>query len=145
LIALGQKALASADAFAKQTFDAEVAYINPGIDLQRASVEVKLNLAHPPAYLRQDMTVSVDIETARHPAALIVPAESLRGLNTATPWVLKADASHARRQPVTVGLVSAGKAEILSGLKEGELVLPVGAAVKEGARIRARATPSRTS
>jgi HlyD family secretion protein len=144
LIALGQKALASADAFAKQTFDAEVAYINPGVDLQRASVEVKLNLAHPPAYLRQDMTVSVDIETARHPAALIVPAESLRGMNTATPWVLKADASHARRQPVTVGLVSAGKAEILNGLKEGELVLPVSAALKEGARIRARLAPTRT-
>jgi HlyD family secretion protein len=42
LIVLGQKALASADA--KQTFDAEVVYINPGVDLQRASVEVKLNL-----------------------------------------------------------------------------------------------------
>jgi HlyD family secretion protein len=145
LIALGQKALASADAFAKETFDAEVAYINPGVDLQRASVEVKLNLAHPPAYLRQDMTVSVDIETARHPAALIVPADTLRGMNTATPWVLKADASHARRQPVTVGLVSAGKAEILNGLKQGELVLPVSATVKEGARIRARVAPTRTS
>jgi HlyD family secretion protein len=38
LIALGQKALASADAFPKETFAAEVIYINPGIDLQRASV-----------------------------------------------------------------------------------------------------------
>jgi HlyD family secretion protein len=145
LIALGQKALASADAYAKQAFDAEVTYINPGVDLQRASVEVKLNLPQPPAYLRQDMTVSVDIETARHPSALVVPAGSLRGLNTATPWVLKAEARRAKRQPVTVGLVSAGKAEILDGLKEGDLVLPVSAIVKEGARIRARAVPQRTS
>ena len=32
---------------------------------QRASVEVKLSVPEPPDYLRQDMTVSVDIEIAR--------------------------------------------------------------------------------
>ena len=69
LIAIGQKALASADAFPKDTFAAEVIYINPGIDLQRASVEVKLRVPEPPAYLRQDMTVSVDIETRETPGA----------------------------------------------------------------------------
>ena len=36
LIAVGQTALASADAFSKQMFAAEVFFINPGIDLQRA-------------------------------------------------------------------------------------------------------------
>ena len=65
LVALGQKALASADAFPDKTFAAEVTYINPGIDITRASVEVKLTVAEPPDYLRQDMTVSVDIEVAR--------------------------------------------------------------------------------
>ena len=58
LIAVGQKALASADAFPDKTFAAEVTYINPGIDITRASVEVKLTVPAPPDYLRQDMTVS---------------------------------------------------------------------------------------
>ena len=70
-IALGQKAFGSADAFASQRFDAVVGYINPGIDAARGSVEVKLNVANPPAYLRQDMTVSVDIETARRTATVV--------------------------------------------------------------------------
>jgi len=35
-----------------------VAYINPAVDPQRGSVEVKLDVPRPPAYLRQDMTVS---------------------------------------------------------------------------------------
>lgn len=141
LIELGQRALASADAFPKESFEAVVAYINPGIDLQRASVEVKLDMPGSPPYLRQDMTVSVDIETARHANALIIPAQCIRGISTGKPWVLKAEDERARRQPVTVGLVSAGKAEVLDGLKEGDLVLPANAPVKEEGRVRAYAAP----
>jgi HlyD family secretion protein len=144
LIALGQRALASADAFPKETFEARIAYINPGIDLQRASVQVKLDMPHPPAYLRQDMTVSVDIETARHPNALIIPAECIRGISTGKPWALKVEDGRAKRQPVTVGLVSAGKAEVLDGLEEGDLVLPASAPVKEGGLVRAYVAPART-
>jgi HlyD family secretion protein len=138
LIAIGQNAIASADAFSRDTFAAEVVYINPGIDLQRASVEVKLRVQQPPVYLRQDMTVSVDIETARRARTLIIPAASIRGMTSGRPWVMKINASHATRQPIKLGLVGAGKAEILEGLKEGELVVPTTATVKEGARIRAR-------
>jgi len=143
LIALGQKALASADAFPKDTFPADVVYINPGVDLQRASVEVKLNVPEPPVYLRQDMTISVDIETASHPAALIAPAASIRGMSNGKPWVLAVQDGRAIRQPVRVGLVSAGKAEILEGLKEGDLVIPASAAITAGARVRAHMAPVR--
>lgn len=144
LIAIGQNALASADAFPKEAFAAEVVYVNPGIDLQRASVEVKLWVRQPPAYLRQDMTVSVDIEAAKRPDALIVPAGSIRGMASGKPWVIKVNGAHAIRQSVKVGLASGGKAEILEGLKEGELVVPTTATtVKEGARIRARVAPAR--
>jgi HlyD family secretion protein len=136
-VGLRQKALASADAFPKDIFEAEVIYINPGVDLQRASVEVKLRVLSPPAYLRQDMTVSVDIETARHAGALVAPAESVRGLATAQPWVMKVEGRRAKRQPVSLGLVGAGKAEILDGLNEGDRVVSA-TAVKDGARIRAR-------
>ena len=72
-IALGQKALASADAYPDQRFAAVVSYINPGVDITRASVEVKLTVADPPDYLRQDMTVSVDIEVAAKDHALVLP------------------------------------------------------------------------
>jgi HlyD family secretion protein len=138
MIKIGQKALASADAFSKETFAAEVVYINPGIDLQRASVDVKLRVPEPPAYLSQDMTVSVDIEVAKRPNTLLVPVASLRGMTNDKPWVMKANGWHARRQPVKVGLISVGKAEILDGLREGDLVLPATATIKDGARIRAR-------
>jgi HlyD family secretion protein len=142
LLLVGQKALASADAYPKDVFEAEVIYINPGVDVARASVEVKLRVLTPPAYLRQDMTVSVEIETARHPGALIVPAESLRGLSGDHPWVMRVKGRHTERQPVSVGRTGGGKVEILGGLKEGDLLIPSTASVKEGARIRARKSPA---
>ena len=46
-------------AFPRAPRRGSVAYINPGVDAQRGSVEVKLDVAEPPSYLRQDMTVSV--------------------------------------------------------------------------------------
>src|SRR5262249_57184036 len=90
-INIGQKALASADAYVKEGFVADVVYIDPGVDLQRASIEVKLRVPQPPAYLRQDMTVSVDIEAARHPSALIVPAQTIRGVAGSKPWEMKVE------------------------------------------------------
>jgi HlyD family secretion protein len=143
-IALGQKALASADAFPNERFPAEVAYINPGVDLQRASVEVKLSVPNPPAYLRQDMTVSVDIEAARRSNALIVPSGDVHDLLGAKPWVLIAGPWRATRQEVKIGLSSAGKAEVLEGLQEGETIIPAkGNAILDGSRLRARLAAAR--
>ena len=136
-LALHQRAAVSADAFPKQVFPAEVVFINPGVELDRASVEVKLRPLDPPDYLTQDMTVSVDIEVARRPNTLIAPAADIYDLDGPHPWVLKVDGRHARRQLVKVGLVSAGNAEILEGLSEKDLLLPAtGTAIKDGSRIR---------
>jgi HlyD family secretion protein len=50
-LALGQQAVVSADAYPERKFSAAVAYINPGIDIARGSVVVKLDVAEAPAYL----------------------------------------------------------------------------------------------
>ncbi|TIP33648.1 MAG: HlyD family efflux transporter periplasmic adaptor subunit, partial [Mesorhizobium sp.] len=51
LLELGQSARASADAYPDKLFDARLTYINPSVDITRASVEVKLTVSDPPAYL----------------------------------------------------------------------------------------------
>ena len=60
-----------------------------GVDAQRGTLEVKLRVPEPPQYLRQDMTVSVDIEVARRDRALVVSADCVRDAENAQPWVLK--------------------------------------------------------
>jgi HlyD family secretion protein len=137
LVRLGQPALASADAYPAKRFAAEVVYVNPGVDAQRGTVEVKLRVREPPDYLRQDMTVSVDIEVARSPNAIALRAEAVRDATGAAPWVLLVEGGRAVRRPVQLGLRGTGWVEIRSGLSPGERVVPAAAPVQPGSRLRA--------
>ncbi len=141
-LALGQKALGSADAYAGQRFGADLAYINPGVDAARGAVEVKLRVPTPPAYLRQDMTVSVDIEVARRSNAVVMPAEALRDGSSAKPWALAVRDGHAVQVPLKLGLRGDGRIEVLDGLDAGDkLISPANGLVKAGQRVRAAAKP----
>jgi HlyD family secretion protein len=134
---LGQKALGSADAFPRERLAAEVIYINPGIDAQRGSVEVKLRVANPPDYLRQDMTVSVDIAVARRADVVVVPADAVREAGGARPWVLAVNGRRAERRPVKLGLRGDGRVEIVEGVAPGDRLVPAAnVGVKTGDRVR---------
>jgi HlyD family secretion protein len=136
-IALGQKAVASADAFPNEVFDAEVSYIAPSIDPQRGTVEIRLKVPKPPKYLRPDMTVSVDLLVASKRGALVVPSEAVRAAATPTPWVLAVVSGKAVRKEVKIGIYGEGSMEIVSGIDEDqELILPDGRAIAVGRRVR---------
>ena len=139
LLAIGQKALASADAYPQQRFAAELVYINPGVNAQTGAVQVKLDVPAPPATLKQDMTVSVDIEVARRSLALLVPVSAVHDAGGKAPWVLKMQEGRALRSAVRLGLRSGGFCEVVEGLRAGDQVIPVAAAVTAGARVRAAA------
>jgi HlyD family secretion protein len=142
LVALGQQAIASADAYPDQKFAAELVYINPAVDPDRASVEAKLRVAAPPAFLRQDMTISVDIAGAERKATLILPVSAVHDAAGPSPWVLRIVDGRARRQAVGIGLRGVRQVEILSGLSEGDVVVPVSAPVADGGRVRVTQTPT---
>ena len=136
LLSLGQTALASADAYADQRFPAILSYINPSVDISRASIEVKLTTTKPPAYLRQDMTVSVDIEVARRDGVMVVPARTVHDSLTAAPWVLVVRNGRAQAQPVHIGLRAVDSIEILNGVAPGEQLVPIAAGIRAGQRLR---------
>jgi HlyD family secretion protein len=136
-IALGQKAVASADAYPDRRFAAVISYINPGVDISRASVEVKLTVADPPDYLRQDMTVSVDIEVATRNNALVLPVRSVHDLLSGQPWVLGIKDGRAAKRPVQVGLHGNSHIEITDGMAENEVAIPLNSGVLTGQRVRA--------
>ncbi len=137
LLQLHQAALASADAYPQERFDARIVFIHPGIDPQRGSVEIKLSVPTPPSYLKQDMTVSVDIEVARREKALLLAMSAIHDADRAQAWVMLIEDGKAMRKLVTLGIISNGIAEIIAGLKEGDAVVtdPV-VRLKQGARAR---------
>ena len=133
---LGQKALASADAYPGERFAAELFYINPGIDALRGSVEVKLRVPDSPPYLREDMTVSVDIEVARRADVLVAGADTVFDAIGAHPWVLDVVGHTATKTPVTLGLRGEGRVEIREGVKDGDRLIAAASGVAPGQRVR---------
>lgn len=132
----GQTAGVLADAYPTQRFTARVLSIAPLVDAQRGAIEVKFSLPQPtPAFLREDMTLSVEVETARRERALVVPSDALRGdESTGTSvWLMRDGRVEARK--VRLGVRTLDAAEILEGLSEGELVL-IGTAPLPGQRVR---------
>jgi HlyD family secretion protein len=142
LLGLGQKALASADAYPKQRFAAELVYINPGVNAQTGAVEIKLDVPSPPPTLKQDMTVSVDIEVARRAQALIVPTSAVHDADGTAPWVFKVQGGRAVRTGLRLGLRSGGFAEVLDGLRAGDQIIAASTAIADGARVRVANPPT---
>jgi len=138
----GQPAGAVADAYPTQRFTARVLSIAPLVDAQRGAIEVKFSLPPPmPAFLREDMTLSVEVETARREQALVVPADALRGDESTGTSVWLARDGRVEARKVRIGLRTLDAAEILDGLREGELVL-IGTAPKPGLRVRVDTRPA---
>lgn len=147
VVRVGQPALASADAYPGKSFPARVSWVAPGVDEARGTVDVRLAVEEPPPYLKTDMTLSVEIETARRAGALAVPAPSVRDA-ARSPWLLVVRGGRAVRRDVKLGARGARFVEVSEGIAEGELVVGVSAAsakVAPGDRVRAvlAGTPGR--
>ena len=138
---VGQEAMVLADAFPSQRFAARVHSIAPVVDAQRGAIEVKFSLPQqPPAFLREDMTLSMEVVTACRDAALAVPVGALRGEASASSAVVSVERNgRVEQRKLRLGLRTLNAAEVLDGLAEGDIVL-LGDAPAAGKRVRADIT-----
>ena len=137
VLKVGQPALVSADAFPRDRFDATLTYLAPGVDAQRGTVEAKFAVPAPPAYLRTDMTVSIEIAVADKTDALVVPLGSIHDPQAPEPWVLVVREGRAERVAVKLGARTAAEVEIVGGLAAGAQVI-AGTGVEPGQRVNPR-------
>jgi len=138
LLAVGQKAVVSADAYPERTFAAGLATLVPAVVAASGTVTAKFAVPDPPDYLLPEMTVSVEIEVARKAGALTLPLDAVRDL-AAAPWVLAIRDGRAQRVPVGIGVRGAARVEILSGLAAGDQVIPAAEGrIAAGDKVRAK-------
>jgi len=136
-LALSQKATAIADAYPDKPFPARINFIAPSIDPQRGTVEVRLSVDPVPDFLRQDMTVSVNVETGRRDRTLAIPNDALGKVQGDQATVLLVRDSKIQRQKVKLGLRGLAMSEVISGLKLGDQVLSdATSTLKDGTRVR---------
>ena len=138
---VGQTATALADAYPNQRFMVKVQSISPLVDAQRGAIEVKFSLAQQaPAFLREDMTLSIEVETARRERTLVVPVSALRNDASASGSVIYIEREgRVELRKIRLGLRTLNAVEVLEGLTEGDMVL-LGISPKPGERVHADTT-----
>jgi HlyD family secretion protein len=142
-LAVGQPAGALADAYAGQRFAARVLSISPTVDAQRGSIEVKFALVEAlPTFLRQDMTLSIEVETARRAAAMALPVAALAGPAEGTGSAVRLVVDgRVEERPVQLGLRTLDAIEVTGGLAEGDLVA-LDPTLAPGLKVRPRVGPA---
>ena len=146
VLAIGQTAMCIADAYPARPFPAKVGFIAPSVDPQRGTVDIRLTVTPVPSFLRQDMTVSVNVETGRRDKAIVVPNEALTAMdgNRAELWVVVD--GRATKRPVQLGLRGLTQSEVTSGVHVGDWILSdARASVAPGDRVRVVPSPSGSS
>lgn len=138
-LARDQPATAVADAYPGRRFAARVLSIAPAVDPQRGAIEVKFALPDAaPDFLRQDMTLSVEVETARRDKALVVPAAALTPAADAGSATLRlVRDGRIEERAVRLGLRTLDAAEVVQGLADGDLVV-IDRLARTGARVTVR-------
>jgi HlyD family secretion protein len=136
-LALGQRATCLADAYPEQPFGARIHFIAPRVDPQRGTVDVRLKVDPVPAFLRQDMTVSVNVQTGRRERALVVPNDALFEVAGDAARVLAVRDGRVEPVAIRLGLRGLTATEVVAGLGAGDRVLAGSrAAAADGQRVR---------
>ncbi|MDP2240138.1 MAG: efflux RND transporter periplasmic adaptor subunit [Burkholderiales bacterium] len=137
LIEVGRTALAAADAFPNQRFEAVIAYVSQGVDASRGTVELRLDVAQPPDFLKPDMTVTIDLAGPLLKQALFLPSEAIHQLQSDAPYVLLDRSGRAVKAAIKLGLQTQGRVQVVEGIRSGDRVILNGG-VEDGAHVRER-------
>src|SRR6267143_1922408 len=114
-------------ALAGKKFSGEVVFVDPVVELPGRTILIKARVPNPEGRLQAGMFIEARLATNIRPNAIVVPEDAILPLQGSTyVWVVK-DGKADRRQ-VTLGVRTAGWAEIVGGgIEAGDQVVVGGA------------------
>jgi RND family efflux transporter MFP subunit len=118
----GQKAEVRVPYLPDKVFEGEVNLITLTADPTTKKFKAEIAVNNPELLLRPGTFGEVTIEVASKPQALVIPQRAI--IDNRFVFVVEGD--RARKKEVVLGLETATEAEVLSGLREGELVIVEG-------------------
>ena len=123
LLRLGEAVVVSVKAYPGRTFRGSIVNIGAAVDPVTHRVSVRSEIADPTHELRPGMLAVFVIQTGRAMRSPAVPRSGVvrEGDGTMTVWVTT-DRRRLVKRTVTTGLEQGGFAQILDGLRAGELV-----------------------
>ena len=124
-VTMGQRAVVTTAAHPGRRFSATVSYIQPQVNAETRTLQVRLELDNPGMVLRPDMFVDVELSTATK-SRLLVPVNAV--LNSGLRQTVFVDRGNGFLEPrqVQIGRQFGDEIEILGGLKSGERIVTSG-------------------
>ncbi|HAB15531.1 MAG TPA: hypothetical protein DCE44_03670 [Verrucomicrobiales bacterium] len=122
----GQKVEFRVAAFPKDSFKGEVYFISPQLNAGTRTALVKARIPNPDRKLRGGMFANLDLTLQLRDSALVIPEPAIINNGDATMVFAVTSTNTAVLKPVNLGLRLAGKVEVLSGLKQGEIIVVEG-------------------
>jgi multidrug efflux pump subunit AcrA (membrane-fusion protein) len=102
--------------------------VSPALDPNSTTVEIWVQAANPDQQLRPGMTTQLAITAQTIHDAVVVPTAALLNANGSEAQVMVIDGqSVAQSRDVKLGIQGPQEAQIVSGLKPGEMVINEGA------------------
>jgi HlyD family secretion protein len=150
-IRVGQRAIVSGEDIGTSTLPGHVATVgavaqksdDPSNTARQVITTIALDRTLP--YLRDGMSVDVDIITQDRPHVLAIPADAVRRDDNNTPYVLAVVNGRTVKQRVRLGTTSDTQAVVLSGVRPGDLVVSDrNLGIVPGIRVSPAAMPSPT-
>jgi HlyD family secretion protein len=133
-----QKGTVTTDAYPDRKYEGAVEQVSPEADRAKATVQVKVQVAHPDDYLRPDMNATVAFyndapatPTENRKQVVIIPAAAV---HNGSVFVVFQD--HARKRAVSTGGTTAKGVMVESGLIGGEeLIVSAEGELKDGQKV----------
>ena len=124
-VQLGQRAIVTTAAHPGRRFPATVSYIQPQLNPESRTLQIRLELDNPGLVLKPDMFVEVEFSTGTK-SRVLVPVNAV--LNTGLRQTVFVDRGNGFLEPrqVQVGRQFGNEIEILGGLKAGERIVTAG-------------------
>jgi RND family efflux transporter MFP subunit len=113
----------SSDAYPGRDFAGSVLTIAPAVDPNTNAALVRVRIANPERLLKVGMFATGRVQLSSHGNALVIPPPALLRKQDGSAAVYVVSGDVAQRTDVTVGLETLTAVEILSGLKDGQMVL----------------------
>ncbi|MEJ2010460.1 MAG: efflux RND transporter periplasmic adaptor subunit [Acidobacteriota bacterium] len=106
----------------------KITVVSPALDPNSTTVQVWVQARNPGDQLKPGMTVNVTLIPKKISDALVIPREALLSASDHSGYVMVIGPdSHAHQTKVETGIEQHGKVQIVSGLKQGELIVGQGA------------------
>lgn len=121
LVRVGQRAIATTDAFPGQQFTGRISFLTPHLEKETRTLKVRMEFPNPDLKLRPEMYAQVDMEIPLG-GRLVVPDSAV--LDTGGRQLVFVVKTPGRFDPqdVSLGIRAEGYTEILRGLKAGDEV-----------------------